>query len=250
MDDAQALVRERRFVADGTDLNYAEGPDNGPPLVLLHGGASHWQAFLPLIPALAAHHHVYAPDLRGHGRSAGRPGAYRLDDFAADILACLRECVGAPATVLGHSFGGKVAVLAAAQHSEQVRAVILADTPLALEPFRQRLIDGAEEAERHNRLSDHPHDPDFSRALSRDFDETFAAWKLDALLPALTCPVLILQADPAHGGALSDGEVSQALALLQDARLVRFPGASHGLWDDRLGDVVSAITTFCRDHGC
>ncbi|MFY9662418.1 MAG: alpha/beta fold hydrolase, partial [Terriglobales bacterium] len=51
-------------------LNYAEGPAAGPPLVLLHGLGRRWQVFLPLIPALSMRWHIFAVDLRGHGKSS------------------------------------------------------------------------------------------------------------------------------------------------------------------------------------
>ena len=80
------MLAERRFDTGEVELNYAEGPDAGPPLVMVHGGASHWQAFETIIPALAARWHVYALDtlalllamtcwralLLQHSRIAGR----------------------------------------------------------------------------------------------------------------------------------------------------------------------------------
>src|SRR6266851_3618379 len=74
------MLAEQRFHTGIVDLNYGEGEASGPPLVLLHGGSLRWQSFLPLIPDLSQHWHVYAPDLRGHGLSGRVAGSYRLRD--------------------------------------------------------------------------------------------------------------------------------------------------------------------------
>jgi pimeloyl-ACP methyl ester carboxylesterase len=105
-------LKEYSFNAGPVTLNYAEGPDTGPPLVLLHGGSARWQAFASIIPELATRWHLYGPDLRGHGHS-GRAAAdgYRLQDYSADIVAFLRERVAEPAFLVGHSLGGMVALL-------------------------------------------------------------------------------------------------------------------------------------------
>jgi len=116
------MVAEHTFHTGTVDLNYAEGEASGPPIVLLHGGSLRWQSVMPLIPDLAARWHVYAPDLRGHGRSGRVPGRYRLQDYASDVALFLEQVVTAPAILFGHSLGGHVAILVAALHPELVRA--------------------------------------------------------------------------------------------------------------------------------
>lgn len=112
-------------------LNYAEGPKNGPPFVHLHGGAGRWQYSLELLETLAPEWHVFAPDLRGHGKSGRVPYAYRLPDYVADIAAFLERVVREPAIVYGHSLGGEVGVMLAARDPRFVRALIVGDSPLS-----------------------------------------------------------------------------------------------------------------------
>src|ERR1017187_7639229 len=97
---------ERTFDTGEVRLNYAEGPANGPPLVLLHGLGRRWQVFLPVIPALSLRWHIFAPDLRGHGKSSHVVGESRGTQYSEDIPCLLREGVAAPAVVFGHSLGG------------------------------------------------------------------------------------------------------------------------------------------------
>ena len=114
-------------------LNYAEGPPNGPPLVLLHGLGRRWQVFLPLIPALSMRWHIFAPDLRGHGKSGHVSRGYRGTQYSDDIARFLRERVSAPAIIFGHSLGGMVGMWVAVHHPELVRALILGDNLIVAE---------------------------------------------------------------------------------------------------------------------
>jgi len=123
-------LEEQTFDAGEVRLNYAEGQDNGPPLVLLHGLGRRWQVFLPLIPSLGLRWHVYALDLRGHGKSAHVPHGYRGTEYSADVAQFLGERVKEPAVLLGHSLGGMVAMWIAAREPHLVKAIILGDNLL------------------------------------------------------------------------------------------------------------------------
>ncbi len=129
------MLTEKGFDTPAVALNYAEGPPSGPPLVLIHGGGDRWQDFLPLLPALLDRWHVYALDLRGHGRSGRVPGRYRPEHYAADLVAFLAQRIQEPAVLFGHSLGGWVALLAAVERPDRVRAMVLGDPPLSIERF-------------------------------------------------------------------------------------------------------------------
>ena len=66
----------------------------------------------------------------------------------------------------------------------------------------------------------------------------------DELLPAITCPILILQADPAAGGLLSDREVERALRLLPHPTHLRLEGIGHELHGTHPQRVLQAISPF------
>lgn len=130
-----AAVREAGFVEktvtiDGVTIHYGEGPDHGPPLLLLHGQASDWKSYARVLPALAEHYHVLAPDIHGHGGTDRTPDKYSAGAIGRDLAAFIREVIGQPAVVAGHSSGGLLAVWLAANEPELVRAVILEDPPL------------------------------------------------------------------------------------------------------------------------
>jgi pimeloyl-ACP methyl ester carboxylesterase len=81
--------------------------------------------------------HVFAPDLRGHGGSSWTPSHYRLWDYAGDVISLLKEVVDEPAAIAGHSLGGEVAIIAAAERPDMVRAVVAIDAPLSAEESRR-----------------------------------------------------------------------------------------------------------------
>jgi pimeloyl-ACP methyl ester carboxylesterase len=94
---------EKKFAASTIEVNYAEGPDNGPPLVLIHGIGSRWASWAAVIDDFAKDWHVYAVDLRGHGDSGRTPNKYRFIDYPIEIVEFLRNVVGGPAFLVGHS---------------------------------------------------------------------------------------------------------------------------------------------------
>ncbi len=115
---------------NGVRLAVATGPNNGPPLLLLHGVLRAGRDFAPLWPALLPCWQVLAVDQRGHGGSERCPGRYRVCDYAADALALFRALEAPGQRVLyGHSLGALVAVAVAAAEPQRTAAVVLEDPP-------------------------------------------------------------------------------------------------------------------------
>ncbi len=137
------MPRERTFDAKAVKLNYLDyGSSSDPPLVMLHGGAWCWQEYLSLIPSLGAQGwHIYALDLRGNGLSGWVPDTYCLQSFAADNAEFVSR-LNAPAALVGHSIGGVIALMVAAQCPDKVRALIIEDSPLTLNNYR-KIIDSS-----------------------------------------------------------------------------------------------------------
>jgi pimeloyl-ACP methyl ester carboxylesterase len=129
-----------QFVDTGkVALHYAEGPRNGPPVIMLHGIGQRWQAMLGLIPDSLPNQWVLAPDFRGHGLSGKVPRGYSTIGYAQDIIVLLRERVDQPTIIHGHSLGGMVAMWIAAIHPELVRALILSDNVMSEDAFSKSI---------------------------------------------------------------------------------------------------------------
>lgn len=98
---------------------------DGPPLLLLHGITSSSQTWEHVLPGLAAHHTVIAPDLIGHGASAKPRADYSLGAFAAGMRDLLLELGHERATVVGHSLGGGIAMQFSYQFPERAQRLVL-----------------------------------------------------------------------------------------------------------------------------
>jgi pimeloyl-ACP methyl ester carboxylesterase len=100
----------------------------GPALLLLHGITSSSQTWASVLPALAEHHTVIAPDLLGHGESAKPRGDYSLGAYASGVRDLMAALGHDRATVVGHSLGGGIAMQMAYQFPERVDRLVLVNS--------------------------------------------------------------------------------------------------------------------------
>jgi pimeloyl-ACP methyl ester carboxylesterase len=231
------MIQEYSFDTGELELNYAKGPDSGPPLVLLHGLSAGWQGFIPIIPHLLLRHTVYAVDLRGHGKSGRVPGRYRCRDYAEDICSFIEGRLGEPAILLGLSTGGLVAACLASRYPASVRALILEEPALwdtthiqwALDHFTQcyeltslgktaaelREILQVENASRRKWASWISQlDPGPVAAF---FDKShWEGFEAETTLKSISCPVLLIYGDPEKGSILTQEQVEYILSAIPD----------------------------------
>lgn len=102
----------------------------GSTVVLVHGLGGNRTDWLPTTKRLLANHRVVMVDLPGHGDSPTLPDPFSLAAAAAQLDAVLAQQNPDSTVVVGHQFGGIVALLAASAHPERLRGLILIDTPL------------------------------------------------------------------------------------------------------------------------
>lgn len=100
----------------------------GDPVLLIHGAAGQIEIWAEPMATLAATHRVVAYDRRGHGRSANPTQNCRL--HMNDAATLLTHLTTAPATVVGYSSGGSIALMLALEHPELVRSLVLIEPPL------------------------------------------------------------------------------------------------------------------------
>lgn len=109
------------------------GPAGAPPLLALHGVAGHGGRWRNLAYNRLPGYQVIAPDLRGHGRSTALP-PWTLEQHAADLLGVI-DAYGLDAIpVLGHSFGGAIALHLLRLAPGRVSKVLLLDPVTGLDP--------------------------------------------------------------------------------------------------------------------
>ncbi len=135
-----SLLRENKIDLGDAVLNYAEGPDQGPPLLLLHGLTDRWQYFLPIIPHLSYRWHLYALDFRGHGRSSRSP-PYRYYEHINDTIRFLENVVCKQAIIFGASMGGGISLMVAGKRPDLVKAIIFGDASINVLNIKKVMVD-------------------------------------------------------------------------------------------------------------
>ncbi len=229
------------------------GGSGDPPIVLLHGllGSSrNWQT---AGRALAEKRRVYALDLRNHGLSP-HAAAMSYTSMVADVLAWLDAQALGPVELVGHSMGGKVAMLLACRHPERVGRLVVVDiAPKAYSwPERRQefaamnaldlaaLVSRADAEARMEALV-----PGWAerKFLTTNLERTPAGWRWQINLPAITAALPQLEGNPlgpadTFGGAalfiageksgyIKPGDREAILRHFPSGRLEVIPGSGH-----------------------
>jgi esterase len=260
-----------------------EGPPDGPPVVFLHGVSGSVRTYAWLPPEIADGRRIVRVDLRGHGGSEHAPGTYDVDRYGEDVVDVLREKVGRPAVLVGHSLGGVVAWWVAQRHPELVVAAFLEDPPLymgepaeherngAIPIFRSLIAvaarwkaDGTSADDAAAEMAAAPiaaalcDDAPAARAaalLAMDPGVLEGAIDRSTLAPTDTTspvdvPVFLLAADDAMGSAFPTRHAERLAITHPDVEIVRVAGAGHGIHDERehRGEYVEQLARFLAAH--
>jgi pimeloyl-ACP methyl ester carboxylesterase len=119
------------YVDTGTvRLHYVDwGAPEQPPVLFLHGGSAHARWWDFLVPHLADRYRCVALDLRGHGDSGWPSGPdYGLETHAADVAVVTDALALRPVAVVGHSFGGFVAMTFAPAAGSRLSTLVIVDS--------------------------------------------------------------------------------------------------------------------------
>lgn len=136
-----ASMRERTVDATGVEIHVVEeGPEDGPPVLFLHGFPEFWWSWRHQLSALgAAGYRAVAMDLRGFGDSS-KPddvAAYAIPNSLGDVTAVL-DTLGGRATLVSHDWGGALGWVYAAFFPEKVERLVVMNSPHP-SAFRDRM---------------------------------------------------------------------------------------------------------------
>ncbi len=115
--------------AHGLTLHALEWSHEGVPFVLLHGFSNEAHVWDDIAPAVAPYYRTLAFDLRGHGDSDWDPQQrYDYDSHVADLEAATAALGIERMVLVGHSFGGRVAMVFAGRHPERIAGLVIVDS--------------------------------------------------------------------------------------------------------------------------
>jgi pimeloyl-ACP methyl ester carboxylesterase len=271
------------FEHDGLTLAYDDTGSSNRAIVFLHGLSQARTTWAPFVAGLERRLRVLRLDQRGHGESSWA-SSYVLDDYVTDTIAFLEAVVAEPSVIVGHSLGGVIACRIAQIRGDLVGSVLLEDPPLYVaERFEDEkgvasFFPLMQQMSREMQAREAPLEeyiamignmpamngsgtfaqllgPDGTRAMAEMFarldPEIFTA-AIDAsairgvdLAAPLTCPAVLLRADPALGAAFSADDAARFLETNPDARVVLFEGTSHAIHDEqpaRFTEELLAVT--------
>ncbi len=238
---------------------------DGRPILALHGVTAHgarWRVLAEHLPELRIH----GVDLRGHGRSPWIP-PWGLEQHVADAVATLDALGLDRVAVIGHSYGGAIALHLARLAPDRVERLVLLDPALGLDA--QNMLETAEatradesypdlaaaradRAERWDGVADDLVDEELASHLVRDGDRwryrycrsaVVAAWGEMArptIVPAV--PTLLMPA--AKADFVAPVWVQTCRDALGDALTVAEVDAGHMVFLERTTEVAEAIRTF------
>lgn len=218
-----------------------QGKPDAPVVLLLHHGLGAVRAWKAQIPVLVEHGwRVIAYDRWGYGKSDPRPGL-ALPDFAPD-LADLEELIALlqieKLALVGHSDGGKIAMLYTLRHPEKVSRLLLVSTHIYVEEkmgigiqdVRQNYLEDADFRGKMHKIHGDKADQVFDNwfegwlAVGKQPDQS---WDMRPAIGNIACPVLVIQGrEDEHATPQHARDIAAAIPTAQ-LRLV--DGVGHML---------------------
>lgn len=233
----------------------------GPPVLLLHGWGASVDLFESTIAGLAPRYTLIAPDFPGFGRTPAPPSGWSVGDYTAWTISLLDELDIGSCAVVGHSFGGRVAIKLAAEWPERVTGLVLADAAgikpkrtiaesIAVRKFKtlrrlstSRVVPPSLRTQLGERVA-RAGSPDY-RAAAGTVRDSFVRIVNEDLTPVLArimAPTLLIWGEQDRDTPVADARVMER--LIPDAGLVIFPGSGHYAYLEQPARFCHIVNTF------
>ncbi len=122
------MITNHTAEIDGIDTHYVcEGDTSNPAMILMHGWGCEASTLASIQRVAAQSHRVYNFDLPGFGQSAEPPASWGVYDYARWLRAAVEKLGIERPSLLGHSYGGRIAIVYASEYPAEVDKVILVD---------------------------------------------------------------------------------------------------------------------------
>jgi pimeloyl-ACP methyl ester carboxylesterase len=241
--------------------------DQTQAIVLVHGITSSSLSWIRVAPRLAARFRVIAVDLKGHGDSERPADGYRVRDQADEVAGLMRQLGLRDVRLMGHSWGGGISSLLAADASLPIRRVVLEDPAIqlgggpperrqqAMQGYMSQVGLGREETESRVRAAAAPGwtEADIlgkidaavktSRASVQSVFDANGGFDATSSLLQVRVPTLMVRAEPALGGIVAESVVA-ALRSNPHIQVVTIPNADHNIHRGEFDAFMAVVEPF------
>jgi len=252
-----------KIIVNGVTINYAEA-GSGPTVILIHGSVSDYREWTYLIAPLSRHYHVIAYSRRYHSPnpSPGPDADASLDRQMDDLFEIMKAMRISSAHMVGHSFGGAIALSFTLRHPEMVESLVLAEPAvsgvISKTPENDTLLKESQNLRARMRevfasgnaeqivktYAEHVAPGDFEKATPEERKmllENVAAFQQDftSQRPSFTCddaqkinvPVLVLAGDQSPMGLQRIAETTAK--CIKGAKFIKIQHATHWMQLDQ-----------------
>lgn len=261
--------------ANGIKLHYTRTGGTKPPMILLHGITDLGLCWTPVAEIMESDYDVIMVDFRGHGLSDAPEIGYDLTTYAQDIHGIIQGLDLREPVILGHSLGAIAALAFAGLYPDIPKAILLedpppwwmpsTDTPEALaeqaQGMRDRII--SNNSKTHEQLLEENRE---ETSLWSETEQHYwagsklrtspnvANWfkpsieaRLDwsGLLSNITCPTLLITANPEKGSIITP-EVADQLQeeYVSHVQIEQVAGAGHCIHRDQFANCMNVVQSF------
>lgn len=233
-----------------------------PPLLIVHGLFGSGRNWGVIAKRLSDERQVIAVDLRNHGESP-RFDTQSYHDMAGDLAEVI-ETLGGPMDVMGHSMGGKTAMVLALTRPDLVNRLVVADiAPVTYSHTQQHNIDAMRQVDLSTitrrsdataQLAPHLDDPALAAFFLQSLDVSGQRWRLnldtleremDKILSFPDIQAIYDKPTLFLSGAQSDYVAQEARSKIKSlfplARFMKIPGAGHWLHADKPREFEAAL---------
>lgn len=260
--------------SNGQRIHYRrnQGGAGKPAFILAHGFSDDGGCWPLVAAALDQRYDLIALDARGHGKSSDPFEGYSTADHAADYAGLIAGLGLHKPIILGHSMGAINALALAALYPNLPGKILLEDPPPAWHfPFNPNAQD--RDAARRSAMRDwlvglkrklhteivtevrgnHPnwHEAEFEpwadskqRVSMNVLNGGGAGLDWAAILPHVTCPALLITAEPALGGIVADEHVASLKQHLLQVRVQHIANAGHSIRREQFAAYMAAVNDF------
>lgn len=257
--------------SNGITLHYTRTGGDKAPLVLAHGFSDDGLCWTAVAEALEADYDVIMVDARGHGRSAAPAGGYGSREMGDDLAGAIAALGLQRPAILGHSMGAALTLALAGAHPDVPGKILLEDPPARwANPPTGSLFDATWLEQTRARMAGYKRqDREALIAAQRAAtpwwtDNELGPWadaklrfNLNALnrtdaavvdwpatLRAITCPALLITADPARGALITEETAAQLRGYVPHLEVAPIADAGHSIRRDQFARYMDVVRAF------